>query len=323
MAELIASFLSLVLIVCAIDLLIRLIGRIRGEKLPTTRKLFAGMAISSAIAIVITLTITFAMMLTGVLDAMFYRPSGRDFARDLGVEAAPEEVAFASEDGTALHGWFLAAKNAKGTVVHLHGSDRNITYTAANAAWLTQRGYNVFAFDYRGYGQSGGSPSRRGVVDDSLAAIEYIASREGAGPIALWGQSMGGQLAIVAAARADSPEVRAVIAEATYSNHSLHVQDKMASIGPLWVLQWAGWLLTSDSLSAAPVIGELDAPVLLVHGTADTAVDPAHSERLYERASEPKELWIIEDERHLTIFGQEFHRDRLGQYLDSLMTPAE
>lgn len=44
--------------------------------------------------------------------------------------------------------------------------------------WLPIEGYNVFTFDYRGYGQSEGTPDRKGIFQDSTAAIKYIKSRK-------------------------------------------------------------------------------------------------------------------------------------------------
>jgi uncharacterized protein len=275
--------------------------------------------VAAAITLGITLAISLILNWTGFLQSQFYRPSQADFGqhRDLGVE--PEDVAFQSKDGTQLHGWFVpAAGEALGTVIHFHGSDRNVTFTIRNCLWLTDRGFNVFMFDYRGFGKSAGEPERRGVVEDSAAAIKYVRSRPGVDPdkICLWGQSMGGQVAIVAAPLAGADGIRAIVAEATYASHSHHIKDKMAQFGPLWLVQWGAWLVTSDADAADDKVAQLaPTPLLLIHGTADTAVRPYHSETLFDLAGTPKDIWRIDGAKHLDVLRTAEWQNKLVEYL--------
>jgi uncharacterized protein len=192
------------------------------------------------------------------------------------------------------------------------------SFTVRNCHWLREHGFNVFLFDYRGYGKSGGKPERRGIVEDSVAAIEYLRTRSDIDRdrICLWGESMGGQLAIAAADLAGKEGIRAVVSEATYSSHSHHIKDKTAQGGPLWLVQWGAWLVTSDAYSAEDSIGRLTpTPVLLIHGTEDRGVSPYHRERLHELAGNPKEIWLIEGGKHLDVFGSESNRKKLVEYL--------
>ena len=211
-------------------------------------------------------------------------------------------------------GLFLQAAPAVGTVIHFHGSDRNISWTIRNSHWLTEHGYNLFRFDYRGYGKSSGKPSPNGLIDDAVAAIEYVRSRPevAADRLLLWGQSMGGQLAIVAADRVGTDGIKAIIADATYASHSNHVKDKLAQMGPLWLIQWAVWLTTSDTYAAYTVVPRI-APthILLVHGLADRGVRPYHSQWLFEAAKEPKEIWLVEGAGHLEVLREPGYREQL------------
>ncbi|MEM1069906.1 MAG: alpha/beta fold hydrolase [Planctomycetota bacterium] len=312
-------FFSLPFLVAGLVVVIR--RAITGKPLPKLKAFLTDNLIASVITVVITFVICLVMTWVGFYEMQFYRPSKKDFgkAEELGLE--PENVSFNSEDGTQLHGWFLPAKDEPlGTVMHCHGSDLNITLTIRNVSWLTQRGYNVFAFDYRGYGQSKGKPSAEGVVSDSVAALRYVASRDDvdASRIILWGQSMGGQLAISAAAICDDVAPAAVVSEATYATHSHHVKDKLAQMGPLWLIQWGPWLTTSDKHAALPVVGELPPTnLLLVHGSADRVVQPYQSEWLYDASSERKEIWRVEGAKHLNIFQDAEYRDRLCDYFRS------
>lgn len=204
------------------------------------------------------------------------------------------------------------------TVIHFHGSDRNISFTAKNSAWLAKHGFNVFAFDYHGYGKSLGKPSRKKLIEDGVSAIQFVSNHENVDPtkIVLWGQSMGGQLAINSAVQSGKTDLVAVIAEATYSSFSHHVKDKMSNMGPLWLMQWSAWLLTSDQHSAIDSVQSLSpVPLLLVHGSADNVVMPYQSEWLFREANEPKQIWRAKGGGHLKVFQSEPNRNLLIEYL--------
>lgn len=319
MTGLALSFLAVIGLTLALSLAGPAVGRLRGKPWPPAQSLVRDGLLAVGITVAIVIAISFVLTWTGFGEAQFFRPSARDYGEHTKLGLAPEDVFFESADGTRLHGWFVPAQDsAVGTVVHLHGSDRNITQTIRNSAWLTEHGFNVFAFDYRGYGRSEGEPSRRGVVDDAAAAVGYVRSRPGVDPDALylWGQSMGGQAAILAADQAGAGGVRGVVAEATYASPSHHVKDKLAQMGPLWLIQWGVWLATSDEPNARGAVGRLaPTPVLIVHGTADRGVRPYHGDWLFEAAGEPRAIWRVEGARHLDVFHDPEYRERLVRFL--------
>lgn len=320
MISLVASFL----VVTAIPVVVlgsAAIGkRWLGKTTPTRRELIRDALSSAGGTVAIIVAISYALTWAGFSEAQFYRPSRTDYGAQTELGLAPEEVYFESADNTRLHGWFLPAKSdPQGTVIHLHGSDRNISYAVRNSHWLIDHGFHLFCFDYRGYGRSEGQPSREGLLADAVAAIDYVRSRpdKAADKICLWGQSMGGQLAIVAAVGAGFEKVRAVVAEATYASYPLQVKDKVAALGPLWLVQWGVWLATPDTHAAEDIVDRLaPTPLLLVHGTEDRAVLPYHSERLFDAAREPKAIWRVEGVGHLQVFANARFRERLVGYLE-------
>jgi len=317
--SLLLSLTALLLIPCTIVLVIWAVQRKFGNHSATVKDLFQNSAIAIVITVAITLGICMVFSLTGYFDSQFYRPSKRDYGMQAELGLNPESISFKTTDGTTLHGWFLpSATTAVGTIIYFQGSDRNISYTTRHVSWLLAHGFNVLAFDYRGYGQSEGTPNREGLVEDSLAAIDYIVARPDVSgdSIVLFGQSMGGQLAINAAALRQEAGIRLVIAEATYARQSYHLSDKLGRLGPLWLVKWGGWLLTSDKLSGDSAIAKLGStPVLLVHGDADTGVSPYHSERLYAKAAGPKEIWRYQGYEHLRVFDDESNRHRLAGHI--------
>jgi len=225
-----------------------------------------------------------------------------------------ENVRFNSEDGTRLSGWFLPAatvaspKDAKGTVIHMHSNSGNITSHWHFAGWLPSQGYNVFVFDYRGFGKSFGTATPKGILEDAVAAITYIRSRTDIDPgkIFIFGQSLGGTLAIAAAAI--NPEgVRAVAVEAAFYSYSELVHDRRPGEGY--------GLEPDDIYSAGHYVSQLSPiPLLLLHGTGDSVTSYAQSERLFAEAKEPKRLEPIKYGRHLTAM-----MERYGDHFQKLI----
>ena len=242
-----------------------------------------------------------------------------------------EEVFFSSRDGTRLHGWFVPAVGAAlGTVIHFHGNYGNQTYYFNQVQWLPAKRFNVFTFDYRGYGRSGGKPSKRGVYEDSVAAIEYILNKPGVDHrnVFIFGQSLGGVNAIVAAAQNDFPQIRAVAVEGTFESYRSEARDRMEAatrekIGNIPCLSLQIWPVSffavTDSYSPEDYIKMISPiPVLLIHCLQDAIVYYQHSERLYEAARDPKQLWLIEGCGHLKVFAgaqsDSAYRQKLVQF---------
>jgi hypothetical protein len=236
-----------------------------------------------------------------------------------------EEVSFASGDGTKLSGWFVpAVSNARGTVIHFHGNAQNMTAHFTFADWVPEAGYNLFVFDYRGYGKSKGRISRRGVYEDSVAAIHYVQSRTDvdADKILIFGQSLGGANAIAAVGNNDFKGIRAIVIDSSFSSYRKIVRDKIAQVPILSLLRWPlSYLVVGNRYSPIDYVARLPrVPLVFIHGTADPVVPYEHSVDLYERANPPKELWMVPDGQHteaLTRF-----RDRYLQRMVDVFNEA-
>src|SRR5690554_2137964 len=91
-----------------------------------------------------------------------------------------ESVVFKSDSGNLLNGWMLKANNAqpKVTLLHLHGNSGFIMSQFHAVEHLLEYGYQIFTFDYSGFGFSQGKASRDNVLLDANAALDYVKSRE-------------------------------------------------------------------------------------------------------------------------------------------------
>lgn len=200
-----------------------------------------------------------------------------------------EDVRFASADGTLLSGWHIPAiGDSQGLVVHMHGNAQNMTAHWRYAEWLPQRGFDLLCFDYRGYGQSQGAPDPQGLFEDAVAALDYARGCHSAQKLFVFGQSLGGMLAI-AAAGASPDRIAAVAAEAPAYSYSAWADDQMPELQ----------LTLDDSHCASTYVGKLaPIPLLLMHSPQDRVVPYSHSEQLLAEAGAPKRLITIEGGAH-------------------------
>lgn len=255
------------------------------------------------------------LLISGCLNNRFYQPDQTLYKTPDQYNLDYEDVFFKSKDGTKLHGWFLpAVGDAVGTIIHFHGNFGNLTYYLDQIWWLPKSNFNVFTFDYRGYGQSEGAPSRHRIYEDCVAAIEYVLSQPEIAPgnVYVFGQSLGGVNAIVALAKNDFPEIRAIAIEGAFYSYREEARDMMHSraekeIGNMPFLSQQIWLISffsvTNSHSPAEFIDQISPiPLLLIHCTEDSIVSYHHSEWLHAKAGEPKYLWIIDGCSHLQVF---------------------
>lgn len=254
---------------------------------------------------VLALTAILAViMLRWLGDGLFYHPDAEVYGTPADYGPLVEEVSFAAPGGPRLHGWWMpAAGQSLGTVVYCHGNAANLTRHARYVSWLPARGYSVLLFDYRGYGESAGTVTRAGTVADATAAIDFALSRDPE-RVVVFGHSLGGAVGLRAAA--DRPAVRGVIAESTFSNYRGIARAKTP-----W-LSWLVPLVISAGYDPDAALHRLaPAPVLVIHGGRDPIVPIALGQQLYERASEPKELWVVPEAAHAspwTVRRDEFER---------------
>lgn len=272
---------------------------------------------------ILLLTVLFAVPFSGCTKLFFYPHSFLiDTPERHGVEYQIEN--FRAADGTSLNAWFLPANNKNGgkanaTVLFLHGNAENISTHFRNVAWLPNEGFNVLVFDYRGYGASEGTPSLAGMQLDIDAAMRSLLSHKNVDPnrIVVFGQSLGGSLAIYYTAHsAYRANIRAVIIDSAFFDYRLITKEKLAGSFITWPFQWLPWLTVNNDYSPEASVAALSPlPLLLIHGDQDVVIPHHHSLQLFERANEPKELWITPGAGHTQSLGSEVVRNRLLEFL--------
>jgi fermentation-respiration switch protein FrsA (DUF1100 family) len=208
-----------------------------------------------------------------------YFPIRQLEATPAAIGLAYEEVWLETEDGVRLSGWFIPADSADQVLLFFHGNAGNISHRLESIAVFRRLGLNVFIIDYRGYGQSEGSPDEQGTYLDAVAAWRYLTTERGfeAGQIILFGRSLGGA---VAAWLAQQHTPRALILESTFTS----IPDMAVRQFPFLPVRLLA-RFRYDTLAHMP---HIDAPILIIHSPADEIIPYSHSRRLFEAAQEPK-----------------------------------
>lgn len=261
-----------------------------------------------------------AALVASGCTASFFQPQRALVGTPDRVGVRYETLALRAADGVELTAWFMPASGkSHATVLFLHGNAENISTHFLNVAWMPAEGFNVLALDYRGYGTSAGSPSLPGAQLDIDAALEALLARPDVDSrrIVLFGQSLGGALAIHYAARGTQRgALRAVISDSAFADYRMIASEKLATFLLTWPFQWLPTLTVDNDYSPLASIGELSPlPLVLIHGEADTIVPPHHAQRLYQAASLPKELWIVPGAGHIQSMRDPALRRRLSDYL--------
>jgi uncharacterized protein len=225
-------------------------------------------------------------------------------------------------DGTELNAWWLPAVGApRGTILFLHGNAENISTHFRSVAWLPAAGYNVLALDYRGYGASAGVPTLAGVQQDIDAALRHLLVQHHAQGVVVMGQSLGGALAIFYSAHsAYREQIRAVVSDSAFSDYRVVARQGMAKFWLTWPLQWLPWLVIDNDYAPIAAVAEISPiPLLIIHGTRDSVVNSSHAQGLFNRAREPKQLWLVPDAEHIQALQNPATRARLLDYLQQVL----
>jgi uncharacterized protein len=267
-----------------------------------------------------------------------------------------EHVTLKTGDGFTLRGCYLKtpAASRKGVILFglEFGSDRWACRPYCEQ--LVAAGYDVFAYEPRGQGESDKDPNYEPLqwvtdrdVADMRVAVKYLRNRPDADPrgIGLFGISKGGSIGYVLAS--SDPGVRCIATDGAYATHTTMVpymqrwiaiysdRIKLQRVLPRWFYSVVGVVgakkvgrtrgVVYPSIEKA--IKNIRSPILMIHGEGDTYIKPEMAKALFDRARGPKDLWLVPNAKHnqaLIVAEGEYHRrvvEFFDKYLHSSDTP--
>ncbi len=258
-------------------------------------------------------------------SSLLYYPSRELFFNPHQLSLNPDELWIPSGSHQFVHGWYFHAKDIqtpKGVVVVFHGNGENLSSHYLDFVWLLFNGYDFYIFDYRGYGKSPGTPSPEGTLEDGKSVLAAIFKRNSKLPMIVFGQSLGGNVAIRAAieVQKDIP-IQLMVIESSFLSYQAAARGVLARNWLTWIFQPLACLVISDSMAPKEQIAKISPiPLVVIHGDRDQIVNFSLGQELYQLAQEPKEFWSIPGGGHIDSLWRKNPNTRLRllNKLDSL-----
>lgn len=187
----------------------------------------------------------------------------------------PTAIKILTGDANAIAARYLPHPDSRYTILYSHGNASDLGTISQVLEALYSQGFSVFAYDYPGYGYSTGSPSESGAYNAIDVAYTYLTEALDVLPeqIILHGQSLGGGPSTYLATQ---KPVAGLILESTFST--------------VFQVAMPVRILPFEKFPNQRRIGDIDCPLLLIHGTEDKTIPFSHSEALLAAANEPKQL---------------------------------
>jgi fermentation-respiration switch protein FrsA (DUF1100 family) len=232
------------------------------------------------------------------LSLLFPRPPVK---YDLG----PDYVTLTASDGTKLAARHWPVAGAKYTILYLHGNYEDLGSIAEYIPNFTRAGYSVFAFDYRRYGRSEGTPTEANLNSDTELAYQYLRTKLGvpADRIVVFGYSLGGGPGVELALH--QPVAGLVLQSSFVSAYRVRTRVP---------------LFPGDKFNNLGKVSALRCPVLVIHGTSDHTVPFWHGERLHDAIMARKSKLFVPGGPHggLADFVGPAYAGALRQFTNSL-----
>lgn len=261
--------------------------------------------------------IAFTCLLLSACTNAFFQPLKPHITSPEQYNIKYEDIYFKGQSNIKLHGWWFPSKlESKAQVLFLHGNGENISTHSGLVYWLTQHQYDVFIFDYRGYGKSQGKAQIEGVLDDIQSAREYINSRKANNKkLFVIGHSLGASMGIYNLAQ--HPQgVDGVILVSPFSDYRQIARETMDKSWLTWLFQWPASLTISTEYNPIDYVSILpNIPKLFMYSETDKIIAPDHVIKLYDKSSNEKHIEKVAG-YHNSIFAEKHSQLLILKYLD-------
>jgi abhydrolase domain-containing protein 12 len=213
----------------------------------------------------------------------------------------------------------LLSAESHGIVVYFHGNsfDRTNSHRVDLYNRLSAMHFHVLAIDYRGYGDSSGTPSEDGLIEDAHFIYNYVREKAPKKPIFVWGHSMGtGVSAKFVAELSDRGSAPwGTILESPFNNIYDAVKNHPFSKPWLWWGKWYDklmidkWVASGLIMASDKSIQRFKCPVLIMHAADDHIIPINLGEKLAESAKKADvDVKFVEFEANLNLRHKWIHR---------------
>ena len=194
-----------------------------------------------------------------------------------------ESISFKNRD-IFLHGWILNKGRTK-AIVYFGGNSEDITNNIDLFKDLF-RHYTVYLIDYRGYGNSQGTPTEQGLFSDAIAIYDQIRALHPS--ISLMGRSLGSGVAVYLASKRDIEQL-----------FLLTPYDSIAELAQTHYPYLPARYLARDRFDSITYAKNIKVPVLIIAAELDRVVPYKHAEKLRDQFTRARVSYhLIAGARH-------------------------
>ncbi|BAZ81334.1 alpha/beta hydrolase [Sphaerospermopsis kisseleviana CS-549] len=227
-------------------------------------------------------------------DSMIFLPQPSSY------EDTKDIIKLKTRENQQISAVYLPNPTSKYTILYVHGNAEDLGDIRATLKKIRDVGFSVFAYDYRGYGTSEGTPTENAAYQDIDTAYNYLTEDLKIKPeqIIVFGRSVGGGSAVDLAAR---EPIAGLVVESTFTS-----AFRVVVLVPFPILPF-------DKFNNLEKIKKVKVPVLVMHGKLDDIVPFEHGEKLFAAVTTPKLYLWVEDANHNDFF--EVAQEKYGQKL--------
>ena len=196
-----------------------------------------------------------------------------------------------TQDGINLKGWFIERKDSQAPVIlYYHGNAGHHGWRADKLKAFYQAGFSVLIAGYRGYGGNPGTPHEKGLYRDGQVFYDWLVEQKGRAPgnIILYGESLGTAVATKIAA---DNKGGGLVLEAPFDSLTATAKVHYPYIAFIDVL-------LRDHFPSDQRITSINMPVIVMIAGRDHVVPPERGRRLYQKARQPKQLYVFDGADH-------------------------
>jgi abhydrolase domain-containing protein 17 len=235
---------------------------------------FGGLTPKKLVLLLLLIYVGFAIYIFFKADSMIFLPQPASY-RD-----TKEILKLPVSSNEKISAIYLPNSQSAYTLLYIHGNAEDLGDIRSSLDRLHSWGFNVFAYDNRGYGTSDGKASEANAYQDADIAYTYLTKELKIPPnqIIVYGRSVGGG---AATELATLHPIAGLVLESTFTS-AFRV-----------ILPFP--LLPFDKLTNLDKLAKVHRPVLIMQGQSDRTIPVQHGHILYKAALEPKmSLWIAE-----------------------------
>lgn len=268
------------------------------------------LVVFSVIATIVSLYLLLCLVYYLFQERLIFIPVHRKSSRSLALTKKFEEFQLPTPNDGSIHCLLIKtnAERARGVIFYLHGNTGSMQRWSHMGQELTDFEYDVLVLDYRGYGKSKGKRSESVLHEDMNTIYAWLKREFSYEKHIIYGRSLGSGFAVPLAAKNDCD---ALILETPFLSLA-HIAFKHAPFIPVK-------LLLKYPLRSDRKIKQVDAPVLIFHGTKDKLVPFRSAFALFKLIEEDakNEMVTIPDGKHNNLAVYPVFRERLRAWLMS------